>query len=158
MMGNAVKRGAVILASVFLFAACGGDKATSMTLRVAGSPTRRATEACSFLIRARIVGGGTQTTCLTKIDGFPDSGATTRSQGSMAFALPHGTIRARVSIKQQFARDGVHAHQTLRGPVVGGTGSYRQARGTVSGTGTVADRALSLGPVKLRYTLVLRRR
>jgi hypothetical protein len=74
----------------------------------------------------------------------------------MAFVLPNGAIRTRVSIRQQFARDGVHAHQTLRGSIVGGTGIFRQARGTVSGTGTVVDRALSLGPVNLRYALVLR--
>jgi hypothetical protein len=125
-------------------------------VRVAGIPARRATETCLLFIRARIVGGGTQTTCLTKIDGFPDPGATIRSQGSMRFALPGGTIRARVSITQRFARDGAHAHQTLRGSITGGTGTYRQARGTVSGAGTVVDRALSLGPVNLRYALVLR--
>jgi hypothetical protein len=154
-----VRRGAAILAFVFLFAGCGGgDKATSTTVRVAGIPTRTATEACLFFIRARVIGGGTQTTCLTKIDGFPDSGATIHSRGSMAFVLPDGTIRTRVSITQRFARDGVHAHQTLRGSIVGGTGIYRRARGTVSGTGTVVDRALSLGPVHLRYVLVLRRR
>jgi hypothetical protein len=141
---------------VFLFAACGGDEVTSTTVRVAGIPTRRATEACLLFIRARIVGGGTQTTCLRKIDGFPDAGATTRSQGSMTFVLPDGTIRTRVSIVQQFARDGVHAHQTLRGSITGGTGIYRHARGMVRGTGTVIDRTLSLGPVALRYSLVLR--
>jgi hypothetical protein len=96
-----VKRGAAILACVFLFAACGGDKATSTTVRVAGVPTRQATEACLLFIRARIVGGGTHTTCLRKIDGFPDPGATIRSRGSMAFVLPDGTIRTRVSITQQ---------------------------------------------------------
>lgn len=74
----------------------------------------------------------------------------------MAFVLPDGTIRTRVSITQQFARDGIHAHQTLRGSIMGGTGIYRQARGTVRGTGTAIDRASSLGPVNLRYTLVLR--
>jgi hypothetical protein len=74
----------------------------------------------------------------------------------MAFALPKGTIRTRVSIIQRFARDGVHANQTLRGSIMGGTGIYRHARGTVSGTGTVVDRALSLGPINLRYALVLR--
>jgi hypothetical protein len=102
-------------------------------------------QTCLLIIRARIVGGGTQTTCLTKIDGFPDPGATIRSKGTMAFALADGTIRARVSITQRFARDGAHADQTLRGSIVGGTGIYRQARGTVSGTGTVIDRALNLG-------------
>ena len=74
----------------------------------------------------------------------------------MAFALSDGTIRMRVSITQRFARDGVHAHQTLRGSITGGTGIYRQVRGTVSGSGTVIDRALSLGPVNLRYALALR--
>lgn len=151
-----MKRGAAILACVFLFAACGGDKATNTTVRVAGIPTRQATEACLLFIRARIVGGGTQTSCLRKIDGFPDPGATIRSRGSMAFVLPDGTIRTRVSITQQFARDGVHAHQTLRGSITGGTGIYRDARGTVNGAGTVIDRPLSLGPVNLRYALVLR--
>jgi hypothetical protein len=153
---NSVSRGAAILAFVLLLAGCGGDKTTSTSVRVAGIPTRRATEACLFLIRARIIGGGKQTTCLRKIDGFPDPRATIRSQGSMAFALPKGTIRTRVSIVQHFARDGVHAHQTLRGSIMGGTGIYRKARGTVSGTGTVIDRALSLGPINLRYALILR--
>jgi hypothetical protein len=151
-----VRPGAAILAFAFLLAGCGGAKARTTTVRVAGSPTRSATEACLLFIRARIVGGGTQTTCLTKIDGFPASGATTRTQGSMAFVLPDGTIRTRVSITQHFARDGIHARQTLRGSIVGGTRIYRQARGTVRGTGTVVDRALSLGPVNLRYAIVLR--
>ena len=97
-----------------------------------------------------------QTTCLKKIDGFPDPGATTRTQGAMAFVLAGGTIRTRVSITQRFARDGAHAHQTLRGSIVAGTGIYRQARGTVSGNGTVVDRASSLRPVNLRYAIVLR--
>jgi hypothetical protein len=128
----------------------------STTVRVAGIPTRRATETCLLSIRARIIGGGTQTTCLTKIDGFPDPGATIRSRGSMAFVLSDGTIRTRVLIMQQFARDGIHARQTLRGSILGGTGSYRRARGTVSGTGTVIDRVSSVGPVNLRYALVFR--
>ena len=145
-----------ILVFVVLLAGCGGGKAMSTTVRVAGMPTRRATEACLFFIRARIAGGGTQTTCLTKIDGFPHAGATIRSHGSMAFALRDGTIRARVSLVQRFARDGAHAHQTLRGSIRGGTGIYRQSHGTVTGTGTVVDRASSLGPVNLRYVLVLR--
>lgn len=74
----------------------------------------------------------------------------------MAFVLPHGTIRTRVSITQRFGGDGAHARQTLRGSIVGGTGAYRQARGSVTGTGTVVDRALSFGPVNVRYMLVLR--
>jgi hypothetical protein len=38
-----------------------------------------------------------------------------------------------------FDRDQVHARATFRGRVVGGTGRYSDARGTVSGGGPVID-------------------
>jgi hypothetical protein len=106
-----------------------------------------------FLIRARIVDGGTKTTCLTRIDGLPGPRATIRSEGSMTFALRRGTIRTRVRITQRFATDGVNARQSLRGSIRGGTGRYQRARGTISGGGTVVDRRTGLGPVSLRYVL-----
>jgi len=129
----------------------------SLTERVQGPLTRRTTAGCLFLIRARVVGGGTQTTCLTKIDGFPGPEATIHSEGSMTFALRGGTIRTRVRITQRFAADGLHAHQALRGSITGGTGRYCEARGAITGGGAVVDRRAGLGPVNLRYTLSLQR-
>jgi hypothetical protein len=130
--------------------------AHTLTVRVRGMPTRRPTGSCLFLIRARAVGGGTQTTCITKLDGFPGPHATIRSEATMTFGVRAGAIRTRVSITQRFSADGVHAHQALRGLISGGTGRYQRARGTISGGGPVTDRRARLGPVDLRYTLSLR--
>ena len=128
----------------------------SLTVRVQGTPTRTSTSSCVFLIRARVVGGGTQMTCLMNVDGFPAPESTIHSKGLMTFALRRGTIRTRVSITQRFAEDGVHAHQALRGSITGGTGRFRVGRGTISGGGTVVDRRAGLGRVNLRYTLSFR--
>lgn len=130
--------------------------ARSLTVQVAGMPTRQTTDKCLFRIHARITGGGTQRTCLTKIDGFPGPGATIRSKGFMTFVLRDGTIWTRVSIKQRFAADGIHASQLVRGSIFGGTRDYARVRGAIKGSGTLVDRRAGLGPVNLRYTLSLR--
>jgi hypothetical protein len=39
---------------------------------------------------------------------------------------------------------------------IGGTGRYRHARGTVTGSGTVVDTARRLSDVRLAYHLVIR--
>jgi hypothetical protein len=130
----------------------------ALTLHVAGSPTRTATAQCQLVIVARLVEGGRQRVCLTEIDGFPAPNVTMHSRGTMSFALRNGTIRTRVRITQRFRRDGRHAAQTTRGTIVGGTGRYRHARGTVSGSGTVVDTATRLTDVHIAYRLVIRPR
>ena len=129
----------------------------ALTLHVAGTPTRRATAQCQLVIVARVVEGGRQRVCLTEIDGFPAPNVTMRSRGTMTFALRTGTIRMRVRITQRFRRDGRHARQTTTGTIVGGSGRYRHARGTITGSGTVVDTAARLTDVHLRYRLAIRR-
>lgn len=128
----------------------------ALTLHVAGSPTRTATARCQLVIVARVVEGGRQRVCLTEIDGFPAPNATMHSRGTMTFTLRAGTIRARVRITQRFRSDGRHARQTTTGTIVGGTGRYRHARGTLTGSGTVVDTATRLTNVRLAYRLVMR--
>ena len=127
----------------------------ALTLHVAGSPTRTATARCQLVV-ARVVEGGRQRVCLTEIDGFPAPNVTTHSRGMMVFTLRTGTIRARVRITQRFRSDGRHARQTTTGTIVGGTGRYRRARGTLTGSGTVVDTAARLTNVRLAYRLALR--
>jgi hypothetical protein len=129
--------------------------AATLLLRVDAVPSRRSTSACIFAIRAPLVGGGTQTTCLTSIDGVPAPSATMHSRGTMAFALRGGLLRAQVRITQRFAADGVHARQTVSGRVSGGSGRFAGTRGTISGGGSVVDRRGGLGRVDLRYTIAL---
>jgi hypothetical protein len=128
----------------------------ALTLHVAGSPTRTATARCQLVIVARVVEGGRQRVCLTEIDGFPAPNVTMHSRGTMAFTLRNGTIHARVRITQRFRSDGRHARQTTTGTIVGGTGRYRHARGTLTGSGTVVDTATRLTSVRLAYRLVVR--
>jgi hypothetical protein len=128
----------------------------ALTLHVAGSPTRTATARCQLVIVARVVEGGRQRVCLTEVDGFPAPNVTMHSRGTMAFTLRSGTIRVRVRITQRFRRDGRHAAQTTSGTIVGGTGRYRGARGTLTGSGTVVDTATRLTDVRLAYRLAMR--
>ena len=128
----------------------------ALTLHVTGSPTRTATARCQLVIVARVVEGGRQRVCLTEIDGFPAPNVTMHSRGTMAFTLRNGAIRARVRITQRFRSDGRHARQTTTGTIVGGTGRYRRARGTLTGSGTVVDTAARLRNVHLAYHLALR--
>jgi hypothetical protein len=81
---------------------------------------------------------------------------TIRSRGTMVFALRDGTVRARVRVTQRFRRDGRHAKQTTTtGTILGGSGRYRHARGTVTATGTVVDTAARLSDVRVVYRLVM---
>jgi len=128
----------------------------ALTLHVAGSPTRTATARCQLVIVARVVEGGRQRVCLTEIDGFPAPNVTMHNRGTMTFTLRRGTIRARVRITQRFRSDGRHARQTTTGTIVGGTGRYRHARGTLTGSGTVVDTATRLTNVRLAYHLAVR--
>jgi hypothetical protein len=128
----------------------------ALTLHVAGSPTRTATAQCQLVIVARVVEGGRQRVCLTEIDGFPAPNVTMRSGGTMTFTLRAGAIRARVRVTQRFRSDGRHARQTTTGTILGGTGRYRHARGTLTGSGTVVDTATRLANVRLAYRLVIR--
>lgn len=132
---------------------CGSHHA--LTLHVTGTPTRRATARCRFTIEAHVVEGGRQRVCLTEIEGFPAPNVTMRSRGTMVFALRAGTIRTHVRVTQRFRRDGRHARQTTTGTIVGGSGRYRHARGTVTGTGTVVDTAARLADVRVVYRLVM---
>lgn len=107
------------------------------------------------MIEARVVDGGRQRVCLTEIDGFPAPNATMRSRGTMVFELRAGTIRAHVRVTQRFRRDSRHAQQTTTGTIVGGSGRYRHARGSVTGEGTVVDTAARLTDVRVVYRLVM---
>ena len=73
----------------------------------------------------------------------------------MVFALRDGTIRTRVRVTQRFRRDGRHAKQTATGTILGGSGRYRHARGTLAGTGTVVDTPAGLTDVRLAYRLAM---
>ena len=78
------------------------------------------------------------------------------SRGTRTFTLRAGTIRARVRITQRFRRDGRHATQTTTGTIVGGSGRFRHARGTLTGSGTVVDTATRLTNMRLAYYLAVR--
>ncbi len=74
----------------------------------------------------------------------------------MTFALPGGSIRARVTVVQHFGSDGRHARQVADGKVVGGTDQFAHATSSLTGAGTVVDSAAGLGPARLTYRIVLR--
>jgi hypothetical protein len=65
---------------VALFLSGAGGSTRALVLRVDATPKRTSSSACIFLIKARLVGGGSQTTCLTQVRGFPGPGATIQSQ------------------------------------------------------------------------------
>jgi hypothetical protein len=73
----------------------------------------------------------------------------------MTFRLAAGTIRTKVAVTQRFGANGASAGQTVSGTVVGGTGRYAGARGTLSGGGTLVDTRTSLRALKLVYRLSL---
>ena len=129
---------------------------TPLVVRVDGIPRRSTSSVCRFVITVRVVGRGRQTTCLTRVVGYPGPSAVIRSRGRMTFALPHGTIVVRATIVQRFRADGVRARQSATGTIVRGTAPYKGARGTLSGGGTVVDRRTALGRVRLAYRLALR--
>lgn len=109
--------------------------------------------ACFLLLRSKLEQGSVSY-CLEKFHGEPGPNATVRDSGTMTFTLPAGTIRARVSIVQRFGADGIHARQTLRGTLVGGTGRYARISGTIAGGGTdVEDPPGTIDSQHLRYVI-----
>jgi hypothetical protein len=126
-----------------------------LRLRIDAFPVRRPATGCIFAIRTPVVGGGTQMTCLQSIDRPPAPNARMHSRATTTFTLPGGILRARVRIVQRFEADGLHATQTTEGSIVGGTGQYRNARGSIRGHGSVVDRRDSLGRVHLSYVINL---
>lgn len=147
MKGVAVSGAALVLAVA--------ASAQTLRERVLTTPLRRAANGCAFEVSASLVGGGRQTTCITGLDGVPGPGVVMHSRGLMTFALKKGSIKVQVRITQRFGADGVHARQTVHGSIVGGTRAYRNARGNITGGGTVIDHVNGLGPVNLRYVLRL---
>jgi hypothetical protein len=145
------------LGLVAVSTACGTSpsRPPSPTVRVEGKAVRRTTPACLFSIRAQVAGGGRQTTCLTRVDGYPGPKGLIHSRGRMTFVLPHGTLRARVRIVQRFRADGAHARQTVTGTLTGGSGRYAGARGTIRGGGSVVDTGAGLGRLDLEYRIEL---
>jgi hypothetical protein len=133
------------------FAACAHAQPTELTLHVLTTPRRTVSSGCVFVITNPVVEGGHQTTCLTKVVGFPSAGGVIRSRGRMTFSVLGGAIRANVAIVLRFGADGLHARQTIRGTIVTGTQAYRGARGSLTGDGAVTDGASGLGPVRLVY-------
>jgi hypothetical protein len=126
-----------------------------MHVRIDAVPVRGPARACIFAIHAPIVGGGAQTTCVQSIDRPPAPNATMHSRATMSFTLPSGLLRARVLIVQRVAADGVHATQTAVGSIVGGSGRFRNAHGSIRGRGSVVDRRDRLGRAHLTYSISL---
>lgn len=125
----------------------------SLTLHVTGTAVRGTSGSCGFTISAKVVEGGKQVTCLTSVRGYPGPGAVIRSAGTMTFVLRRGTIRTRVAVTQRFGSDGTSARQTLTGRVVGGSGAYARAHGTIRGGGTLVDTGSALRRLRLTYRL-----
>ena len=132
--------------------------AAVLVIRVTGSAHGATTPACFFRVTSHVVGGGTMTYCLKTFSGRPGAGAVVRDAGVLTFALPRGSLRARVRVVQRYGADGEHAQQTLLGTIVGGTRRFRGARGSISGGGTDLEVAPGrIAASRLRYRLVLRR-
>jgi hypothetical protein len=127
--------------------------AAALTLHVTAPVTRSASLGCGFAITAHVVEGGTQRTCLTSVSGFPGPNVVMHSRGTMTFVLRRGAIRARIAVTQRFGVDGKTARQTLTGTITGGSGTYRGARGRITGGGTLVDTALGLSKLRLGYRL-----
>jgi hypothetical protein len=109
--------------------------------------------ACFLLLRSKLEHGSVSY-CLETFHGEPGPNETVRDSGTMTFALPGGTIRARVSIVQRFGADGIHARQALKGTLVGGTGRYAHAAGTITGGGTeVENPPGTIDSQHLRYVI-----
>jgi hypothetical protein len=85
------------------------------------------TPACFIELRARIVGGGTEVTCLRTFHGEPGPNAVVRLNATIAFHLPHRLLRYRVLIVDRFAADGKHARQTVTGKGIRGGGTFTES-------------------------------
>jgi hypothetical protein len=146
-------------AAAAVLALGGAEPGERVVVRVQGGATTIPTTACFLLLRSRIVGGGTLTYCIRTFSGSPGANATVRDSGVMTLALPGGTIRTRVQIVQRFGADGAHARQTLTGTLLGGTGRYRNAAGTIRGGGSVLERpAGHIAASSLQYVVSMRKR
>lgn len=129
----------------------------ALTVHVRSTPVRTSAPKCVFLIRNAVVEGGTQTTCLRSVQGVPYAGSVVRSTGTMTFALGQGVLRVKITSVLHFGRDGIHASQQVAGTITEGSGAYRGARGSLTGSGTVVDGASGLGRVAATYRFVIRR-
>jgi hypothetical protein len=130
---------------------------TTLVLHVTGPATGATTSGCFLRLPAHLAGGGTMTYCLKTFAGAPGPNRAVNDSGVLTFSLPRGRIVARVSIEQRFGADGRHARQTLTGTIVGGSGAYAHARGTITGGGTdVEDAPGHIASSDLRYRLSLR--
>jgi hypothetical protein len=143
-----------------LVVGCGSPRApgSRLVIRVSGAAdSRMLTRDCFLLLHGHVEGGGDETYCLQTAKGKPGPRALLRDTGLLTFALPAGSIRMRVRIAARFAADGVHARQTLRGTVVGGSGRFRGSRGTVVGGGRLVERPPGyVESSRLRYVVSLR--
>jgi hypothetical protein len=74
-----------------------------------------------------------------------------RQRARVTYIVPGGTIRTIESQTYSFARDQHHSRASGRGRIVGGTGTYAGARGTVSFGGVAVD-----GRADYRLELALR--
>jgi len=150
------------LGAAALLAACHGSSSSltpvgrtlTVVVHVTGTPSRTSTARCVFELRAKVTGGGIQTTCLRDVDGFPGPNAVIHSAGEMTFVLPQGTVRTNVRVTQRFGSDGIHARQQTAGVITSGTGGFASGTGRITGSGTVLDRSTGIGPVDLTYTLM----
>jgi hypothetical protein len=129
----------------------------SLVVHVTGPAVGSHTANCFLRLPAHVAGGGSMVYCLKTYDGMPGPEAILRDAGVMTFSLPRGSFTARVSVVMRFAADGKHARQTLHGRIIGGTGAYAHATGTIAGGGTTVE--ASPGHVTashLRYVVAFR--
>jgi hypothetical protein len=145
-------RDAVVIVLLTALAGCGGSE--HVTIRVTGSAESTPREGCFLFLTAQVEGGGTMRYCLEEFTGEPGPNAVVEDHGTMTFALPDGTLQARVRITQTFGADGQHAEQKLTGTVAGGTGRLAGVRGKISGGGSVDEHPPGhVADSDLRYTV-----
>ena len=113
----------------------------TLVIHVLGAAHGASAPGCLLRLSAHVQGGGTMTYCLKTFSGIPGPNAVVHDAGVMTFALPGGTIRARVRVVQRYGADGKHARQTLTGTVLGGTRRYRGRHGSISGGGVDVETA-----------------
>jgi hypothetical protein len=157
-----VLRALTALAIAVLSTGCGGNgkrPGRELDLRVVGTSSSLSSPHCAFFLRSRLAGGGSMTYCLERFRGAPGPNATVHDSGRMRFQLGRGIVAARVRVVMRFAGDGTHARQALNGRIVGGTGDFAGARGTITGGGlAVEDPPGHIASQALRYRLALARR
>ena len=140
----------VICGFVLACCACGSTAHSPerRLLHVRGAATSLpVTDSCFLLLRTDVVGGGWATYCMKRFINDPAPNTTVLSTGEMTFALPDGTIRARVHINTRFGPDGHRAVQRVSGTIVGG--------GTITGGGPYdEDPPGHVASSNLRYVIV----